>query len=131
MAFSDTCNDQLDSPLDCMGFLYMTMGAADGHLDENEMMETCNTLGEWPDVSVDDIAQSIMNATGVMQAVKNEDDIPTALSHCCMVLKNGMTEKARQAVLSDLARIAQADGEISDGEGRYFMIVKTGLGIEA
>jgi len=127
MAFSDTCNEQLNTPLNAMGFLYMTMGAADGQIDESEVVEMINTLGEWPTVTLDDIGSTMEAASNVMSATDSPEDIATALDHCCMVIKNNMSDEGRGAVLADLARIANADGEISDNEGEYWTIVKSSL----
>lgn len=127
MAFSDTCNEQLNTPLNAMGFLYMTMSAADGQIDESEVVELINTLGEWPTVTIDDIGSTMETVGAVMSATASSDDVATALGHCCMVIKNNMSLEGRGAVLADLARIANADGEISDNEGEYWTIVKASL----
>ena len=128
MSYANICASQLNTSLECMAFLYKLMGAVDGQLSMSEAREAMKVLGEWRGVSDSDITTALSTVNSVMIAAGgNPNNVNTAVTHCCDFINTNMSAKARSSVLKDLARLAKADGRITNEEAQFWALMQSRL----
>ena len=102
----------------CMVYLEMT--AADGKFEDSEMEET---IFSWREVFEYDPKQTWKESIGWFKSFDSPKSRVEAVFNILRLLKEKMPKDALVAIVTDLADIGQADGEVAENEKKFFQSV--------
>ena len=121
-----------------LSYLYNAFAIyTDAELSDEEMTEIKRCVSEWcPDKSGNEIHNSLNSTLSWFKEdlatdLQNEDS--TTVAESCVgiavVAKENLTEQNCKAIVNDLIRIGQADGNFDDREKHWANVISEAMGI--
>lgn len=114
--------------LESLAFLYLTFGhATDGQLAADEMRLLAAKLREWaPDTELGDIGDILKNTVA---RYKDAKDKLGEAREITASLKGTLDDDQLRRVLADLESLAEADGQVVEGEKAFIEETRKTLGL--
>lgn len=117
----------LTSTRSCLCFVLMQMCEMDGKSEPSEIQVMLEMLDEW-DLGDDGNSMAGFEAcVAYLTAGGSVDEMANGLTYCCDRLKDELSDP--KAVITDLAKISLADGDISSNERRYVEVIMNAFGL--
>jgi uncharacterized tellurite resistance protein B-like protein len=115
-----------------LAFLYIAAGqATDGTLTSDEMRTLAGKLQQRaPELSLDELGTVLRQTVADYKSIGSVDQKLDRAHVYAQTLRDSVDEPMREAIISDLQAIAEADGDVSDEEVAFIDTMAATLGVD-
>ena len=118
------------STLDCLSFLYVCAMTHDDEITDSESSVLVAKILEWKPDDPDAAFLAVKTAVAWWTRSNEQggfDAIAKEFAFCLVIVKGKFEDKAKRAILGDLAAIFEADGKVTKGEQALYDLIRKEL----